>query len=464
MRPTWPVLALSVAILFASASALAADAPFATAAKIDEIVAKVLSDSGAPSVSVAIVQGGKIAFEKAYGKARLDPAMDATTEMRYSIGSVSKQFLAGAILLLVQDRKISLDDRVSRYLPDLTRSGEITIRQLLSHTSGYQDYYPQDFVPPFMQKPVTAQSILDQWARKPLDFDPGTRWQYSNTNYVVAARIVELVTGGPFFSFLAKRILKPLGMTSALDLDEQELGVSDACGYTRFALGPPRRARTEGRGWLYGAGELAMTAHDLALWDISLIDHKLLNPTSLDIMTTPVRLRNGTPTAYALGVGVSDANGHPQLSHGGAVAGFVSLNTVWPDQGAAIVVLVNADGSSATGSITNRIAPFLLAEVEDPDANSALQQARQIFDGLVKGTIDRGLLTSNADAYFTRQVLEDASASLKALGPPESLRQTSMQLRGGMTYRHFQIRFKDKSLHLSTLTMPGGKLEQYLIQ
>src|SRR5580693_6101469 len=126
MRPTWPVLAISAAMLFASANELGADVPSATAAKIDEIVAQVLSESGAPSVSIAIVQSGKIAFEKAYGKARLDPAADATTEMRYSIGSVSKQFLAGAILLLVQDGKISLDDRVSRYLPNLTRSSEIS--------------------------------------------------------------------------------------------------------------------------------------------------------------------------------------------------------------------------------------------------------------------------------------------------------------------------------------------------
>ena len=410
------------------------------------------------------MQGGKIAYEKAYGRARLEPATDAKSEMRYSIGSVSKQFLAAAILLLVQDGKVSLDDRVSRYLPNLTGAKEVTIRQLLSHTSGYQDYYPQDYVAPFMEKPVTAESILTQWARKPLDFDPGTRWQYSNTNYVIAGRIVERVTGGPFFSFLRKRILQPLGMTSAIDLDEQTLGLTDAAGYTRFALGPQRLARTEGRGWLYAAGELAMTAHDVALWDISLMEHTLLKPASFEAMTTPVRLRNGALTDYALGVGVSDADGHPKLSHGGAVAGFVSLNTVWPDQGAAVVVLANTDGSSAPASITSQIAPLVLTAAEDPDGERALQQARQIFDGLAEGKIDRGLLSSNADAYFTRQVLEDASASLKALGPPASLKQTSVQLRGGMTYRHFRIQFKDKSLHLSTLTLPSGKLEQYLIQ
>jgi D-alanyl-D-alanine carboxypeptidase len=235
-------------------------------------------------------------------------------------------------------------------------------------------------------------------------------------------------------------------------------------GYTRFALGPPRPAQAEGRGWLYAAGELAMTAHDLALWDISLMEHKLLKPASFELMTTPVRLRNGTPTNYALGVAVSNAEGHAKLDHDGAVSGFVSLNTVWPDQGTAVVVLVNEDGSSAPESMTGQIAPLLLTEAQDSQAERALQQARQIFDGLLEGKIDRGLLTPNADAYFTRQVLEDASASLKAMGPPESLSQTSVELRGGMTYRHFKIKFKDKSLSLSTLTVPGGKLEQYLIQ
>jgi len=459
MRPACFLLSL-----LAAASGSAAQLPSAVTAKIDEIAAKALAESGAPSVSIAVVRGGQIAFEKAYGKARLDPPVEARPDMRYSIGSVSKQVLAGAVLLLAQDGKLSLDGRVSRYLPSLTRAGEVTIRQLLTHTSGYQDYYPQDYVTPFMQKPVTAGEILEQWARKPLDFDPGTRWQYSNTNYVIAGRIVEQVAGGALFDFLSRRILKPLGMTSAINLAEQTMGPQDAAGYTRFALGPPRPALPEGRGWLFAAGELAMTAHDLALWDISLMEHKLLTPASLELMTTPARLRNGTPTDYALGVEVTDAGGHPKLQHGGAVSGFVSLNAVWPDQGAAVVVFANEDGSSATGLIARQIAPLLLAEAEDPDAPRALAQARQIFDGLLVGRIDRALLTSNADSYFTPQVLEDAAASLKAQGPLVSLKQTSVELRGGMTYRHFEVKFKEKSLKLSTLTVAGGKLEQYLIQ
>jgi D-alanyl-D-alanine carboxypeptidase len=457
-------LSFSAMVLFPLAAGLASELPPATAVKIDNIAAKALTDTGTPSVSIAIVQDGKIAYENAYGKARLAPPTDAQPDMRYSIGSVSKQLLAATVLLLVQDGKLSLDDRVSQYLPGLTRAREVTIRQLLSHTSGYQDYYPQDYVTPFMEKPVTPDSILDQWARKSLDFDPGTRWQYSNTNYVVAGRIVEQLTGGPFFSYLSKRILQPLGMTSAIDLANQTLGPSDAAGYTRFALGPPRPAQPEGRGWLFAAGELAMTAHDLALWDISLMERKLLKPEAFELMTTPVRLRNGTPTNYAPGVSVSDSQGHPKLSYGGAVSGFVSLNTVWPDQGAAVVVLANEDGSRAPQIITEQIATLLLSEKDDPQSEAASQQARRTFDGLLAGKIDRELLTQNADAYFTREILEDASTSLNALGPVESLKQTSVESRGGMTYRHFEIKFKAKSLHLNTLTLPDGKLEQYLIQ
>ena len=447
-----------------SACHLQAQLPPATTAKIDAIAAQVLADAGAPSASIAVVKDGKIAYVQAYGKARLEPATPARPEMRYSIGSVSKQFMGGAILLLVQDGKLSLDDRVGRYLPDLTRANEITIRQLLTHTSGYQDYYPLDYVAPFMQKPVTAEGILSIWAKKPLDFDPGTRWQYSNTNFVAAGRIVEKVSGMPLMAFLEARILGPLGMSSAIDLAEKSMAATDAAGYTRFALGPPRPAPPEGRGWLFAAGELAMTAHDLALWDISLIEHTVLKPASMDMLINPARLKNGSPTGYGLGIGIRDANGHPRLSHGGAVSGFVSENTVWPDARAAVVVFSNMDGSNAPDAITNQIAPLLLGEVQDPDAARELEQARGIFSDLQQGKIDRSLLTSDADAYFTPQVLSDAEASLKRLGTPQNFRQLSVELRGGMTYRHFEIRLKEKALHLSTFTTPDGKLAQYLIQ
>jgi len=451
-------------IAVAVASGLLAQLPPADTAKIDAAAGKALADTGAPSLSVAVVKDGRISYAQAYGKARLDPATPARPEMRYSIGSVSKQFMAAAILMLAEEGKLSLDDKVGRYLPNLTRANEITIRQLLTHTSGYQDYYPLDYVAPYMQRPVTADQILKKWASKPLDFDPGTRWQYSNTNYVVAGRVLEQVTHKPFWQFLEARIFRPLHMTSVIDLDERSMGESDAAGYTRFALGPARPVAPEGRGWLFAAGELAMTAPDLARWDISLIEHSLLKPASLDRMMTPVRLKNGAPTNYALGIDITDSDGHPMLQHGGAVSGFVSLNTVWPDAKTAVVALANMDGSFAPGAITRAVAPLLASQADDPAAAAELAQARRIFSGLQHGTIDRALLNSDADAYFTPQVLEDAATSLGPLGEPESFTQTSAEQRGGMTYRHFLIRFHSRPLHLNTFTTPDGKLAQYLIQ
>jgi D-alanyl-D-alanine carboxypeptidase len=452
-------LALQPAVL------LEAQLPPAMASRIDDLVTRALADSGTPSASVAVVRDNRVVYAKAYGNARLEPLTPARPDMRYCIGSVSKQFLAGSILLLVQDGKLSLGDRVARYLPSLTRAGDITIRQLLSHTSGYQDYYPLDYVAPFMLQPVTADGILDRWARKPLDFEPGTEWQYSNTNYVAAGSIIEQVTGASLMAFLKNRIFGPLGMQSPIDLDQQSLADSDPRGYTRFGSGPARPAPVEARGWLFAAGELAMTARDLALWDISLMEAKLLTLTSLRAMISPVFLKNGAPTDYALGVGVSNANGHPRLQHGGAVSGFVSRNTVWLDQGVALVVFCNLDGSDLPGSISRQIGPLLLVERQDPQAAQQLEQAHRVFSQLQEGKIDRSVLTSDADFYFTPEVLADAAASLKPLGLPNSFTQASFGLRGGMTFRRFDIKFDSgKSLALTTFSTADGKFAQYLIQ
>ena len=137
-------------------------------AKVDQVVQTALAETGVPSVSVAIVIDGKLAYANAYGFAKLDTKTPARPEMRYSIGSVSKQFTAAAILKLQEEGKLSLDDKVAKFLPKLTRANEVTIRQLLSHTSGYSDFWPQDYVPPFMTTAITPEKIMDMWATKPL--------------------------------------------------------------------------------------------------------------------------------------------------------------------------------------------------------------------------------------------------------------------------------------------------------
>ncbi len=451
-------------LAFATATALAqTELSPDTQQKIDKLAADALAKTGVPSASVAVVKDGRIVYLKAYGDARLEPRVPATTDMRYSIGSISKQFTAAAILLLAEEGRLSLDDKVGKFIPNLTRANEITIRQLLSHTSGYQDYWPQDYVMPFMLRPVTAEKILDMWARKPLDFDPGTKWQYSNTNYVIAGLIVERVAHKPLLQFLREKVFLPLDMKSVVNIDQEKLADSDPTGYLRYALGPLRPAPKEGNGWLFAAGELAMRAEDLARWDISIINQKLMKPQSYQQLGTEVLLNNGLSTHYALGVSVGSQAGHRALSHGGEVSGFTAQNVVFPDDKAAIVVLTNQDAAGASNIIANGIAPLLFATAEDAATAQKVEQARKIFEGLQQGKIDRSLFTEDANFYFGEQALKDFAASLGPLGAPQDFRQVSQGLRGGMTLRVYLVKFAQKTLRVWTYETPDGKLEQYQV-
>jgi D-alanyl-D-alanine carboxypeptidase len=430
--------------------------------KVDAVVNQILSSTKVPSASIAIVKDGRIAYLQAYGLARLSPPMEATPQMQYSIGSISKQFTAAALLLLAQEGKLTLDDPVSKYLPELTRANEVTLRMLLSHTSGYQDYWPEDYVMTSMMVPTTAQHILDVWAKKPLDFDPGTQWQYSNTNYVIAGRIVEQVSSMPLTDLLEKRVFLPLGMNDVYNSDASRLPATDPTGYERHALGPQRPSPQEGAGWMFAAGELAMPAHDLALWDISVIDRSLLAPASYVQMLTAVRLKNGAGTGYGLGVNLGEREGHKTIEHSGEVSGFVSDNLVFPNDRAAVIVLTNEMATRAARQVADQIAPMILG-IPAPPPTKAEAQALAIFNSLADGHIDRRLFTSFCNAYFSQQTVEDFASGLKPLGPPLSFKETKEEARGGMTFRVFSVAFPERVLRVTTYEMPDGKLEQYLV-
>ncbi|NUQ19350.1 MAG: beta-lactamase family protein [Gemmatimonadaceae bacterium] len=432
-------------------------------AQVDSIAAEVLKSTGVPSASVAVVRNGKLAYAQAYGAAKLQPRVPARPEMRYGIGSVSKQFTAAALLLLQQEGKLSLDDPVSRWVPGLTQGDDVTLRMVLSHTSGYQDFWPQDYVPPLMEKPVTPRQILDHWAKQPLDFAPGTRWQYSNTNYVIAALAVEKASGTPFFEFVRTRLLTPLGIAErAVDFDTKGPGAIEPVGYMRYGLGPLRPATPTGPGWMWGAGELALTASDLAKWDISVIDQSLLAPASYQALENTVLLKSGVSSGYGLGVDVGTRSGHRMIEHSGEVAGFTSENMVFPDDSAAIVVLTNQDAAPAAGAIADAVSRALFT-TEDAQTQQRTARARRIFEGLQKGTIDRSELTEDASAYFSAQALADFKASLGPLGRP-TFTPRVQRSRGGMTMRAWTVTFaKGPTLDVWTYEMPDGKLEQYQV-
>jgi len=251
-------------------------------------------------------------------------------------------------------------------------------------------------------------------------------------------------------------------MTSIADTNENALPPTDPTGYFRYALGPLHPAPKEGKGWMFAAGELAMTAQDLAKWDISVINQTVLTPRSYKEMETVALLKNGSPTRYGLGVGVSMVNGHRVLEHGGEVSGFTAENIVLPDDKIAIVVLTNQDAAEAASQIGNQVRSAVL-QSQNPQDQKEDEKVRKVYDGLQQGKIDRSLFTDNANSYFNQQALRDYAGSLGQLGTPESFTQSGSSLRGGMTARIYGVKYPTKNLVIIIYEMPDGKFEQYMI-
>ncbi|HEX4761611.1 MAG TPA: serine hydrolase domain-containing protein [Sphingomicrobium sp.] len=443
--------------------------PISTAelAQIDQAVAKALADTSVPSASIAIVRDGKIVLAKAYGTA--NDGLPARPDLPYQIASNSKQFTAMALLLLEDEGRLSLDDRVSKYLPGISGGERITLRQLLNHTSGLQDYWPQDYSFEAMSRPTSPQGIVDRWAKKPLDFQPGEQWQYSNTGYVVAGMIAEKVSGERLMAYLKRRIFDPLGMSSVRDQDDTN-SVAFPSGYGRYALGPVRKVTPPGRGWLYAAGELSMTAEDLAKWDIARLDRSLVPADDWVAQETTAKLTDGKDTNYGLGVFVRESGGRRAITHGGESVGFLSANNVYPAERAAIVVMTNSWSGNAYSRIVRDVAKIVLpappAAVGEAVQAAQAKRARTVYDQLRSGRLDRSLLTGNANYYFTPQAIADFRSSLGPLGEPTGFEASGPPvLRGGFVIQGYTVKYPGRTLNLSTFYEPGanGRIEQFLV-
>jgi CubicO group peptidase (beta-lactamase class C family) len=388
----------------------------------------------------------------------------ATVAMPFAIGSVSKQFTASLILLLAQDGKLSLDDQVGKFLPELTGADHVTIREILSHTAGYQDFWPEDYSPLIFHKTATPLSYVDIWGKKKLDFVPGTAWQYSNTGYAIAGLIAEKAGGAPLFAQLQARILTPLHMKSAADYAYHGIPAGGPLGYERYAFGPPRPAPLDMPAWSFGSGGLAMTASDLALWDISVMDRSLMAKASYEALETEVKLTNGEGTHYGLGVVLGARDGHRMIEHSGEESGFVSENVVLPDDREAVVVLTNQDASRAASVIANRITQIAFGIApsvpHDPAAALVMTELR----GLAEGHPDVSKMNANLRSYFTAPVLADYRASLSALGAPMRLTERSHEDRGGMVFHVYDVVYPGRNVTVTTYVLPDGVLDQLLIE
>lgn len=447
------------------AAAVAQELTPAELAAIDKSVTEALAETGVPSVQVAVVRGNKVVLERAWGKTS-ETIPGPRTDLPYPIASNSKQFLGALLLMLENDGKLRLDDKVAKWLPEVSGAKDITIRQLLSHTAGLQDYWPQDFAFAAMEQPVAPEGIVARWGMKPLDYAPGTRWQYSNTGYVVAGMIAEKASGAPLWQQFEQRLFKPLGI-KAVPIDTA-VGPRFPQGYTRYALGPVRPVVQPARGWLWAAGEAAVTAVDLAKWNIARLNRKLLPREDWEEMERPVRLADGSSTGYGLGVSMRETSGRRVIEHGGAAIGFLSQNAVWQDDGIAVTVLTNAEFARVQDRLTNKIAEIVLPT--SPQANTGetprTDAARALLEKLIGGNVDLSLFTENGRYYFKPQVLADFRDSLAPLGPLTAFEPIrTPRLRGGFVNRNYRLTFGTRKLILVTYSEPGpdGRWEQFMV-
>lgn len=430
-------------------------------AAIDAYVAGQVAAQDLEAAALVVVREGRTVLARGYGKtAGGAPVTEGTP---FGIGSVTKQFTCAAVLSLADEGKLSLDDRVSKYFPAATRAADVTLDDLGAHLSGYPDYYPLDFVDQRMRAPIAPDDLVARYTKGALDFEPRTRFSYSNTGFVMLGRVAERASGRPFGALLQERFFAPLGMTSTTT-DPRSLP-DRAAGHTSFFLGASERATSEAEGWLHGAGDLFSSASDLARWDLALAGGKLLSEASMRRLATARSLADGRSTDYGCGLGVRKVGGETVLAHGGAVSGYLSFNTVIPRTKSAVILLVASDHGSP-GDVHSAILGLVLAEsrvvpkVRGPAAKDA---AAELVRQLATGVVDRAKLGAEFSEYLTPARLAEAKARLAALGAPKSVTADPPAERGGLEVTRITFVFESRKVRGLLYRRTDGVIEQLLL-
>lgn len=430
---------------------------------VDHFLSAQVQQPNRVGFSVAIVKDGRLVFAKGYGKRSLRDGRSVETNTLFAIGSVTKQFTCAAILLLSEEGKLSVRDTVAKYYPNLTRAKEITLLDLMNHVSGYPDYYPLDFVDRRMLKPIAEDELLREYAGGKLDFEPGTKWSYSNTGYILLGRVVEQVSGENLGAFLSRRIFQPLGMRQTfyeMDLTDRRL----ATGYQSFALSDPEVIAPEASGWLRGAGGIYSTPSDLAKWDLALLSGHVLKPESYALMTTARQLTGGKSAEYGCGLSVKIQNGRQVISHNGAVSGFNTYNAMVPSTRSAMIMTCNLEGGM--GSVPGQIFSLLLKEpsnVPTIAGASATDTVKETFGQFQKGKVNRAQFSDEFNHHLTDEKIAGAAKRLKRFGDPKRADVISSHERGGMEVTTTRLLFASGELRVLMYRMPDGKIEQFFI-
>ncbi|HKP81713.1 MAG TPA: serine hydrolase domain-containing protein [Pyrinomonadaceae bacterium] len=344
-------------ILLLSTACLAQDF---SAAKIDDYIRAEMQSQQIPGVALAVVKDGNVVLARGYGFANVEHQVPVKPETIFQSGSTGKQFTATAVMMLVEEGKLSLEDKITKYFtgaPEAWR--EITVRHMLTHTSGMTDY-PPDFD---MRRDYTEDDLFQRIKTIPLAFQPGEKWSYSNIAYVMLGILIHKVSGKFYGDFLQERIFKPLGMSTARIISEADIIPNRAAGY-RLVNG-----QLKNQSWVSPTlnttadGALYLTVYDMAKWDAALYTDKLLKRTTLEQMWTPVKLNNGKTQPYGFGWSLGEVRGHRIIEHGGSWQGFKAQITRYVDDKLTVIVFANQIRANQT-KLAHGVAAIINPELK----------------------------------------------------------------------------------------------------
>jgi len=379
--------------------AIAAGAAAQGVAEVDAIVKKVLDANAAPSVGVAVVRDGKVIVAKGYGLTDVAAGTKADENTGFQIASVTKQFTAAGIMLLVEEGKIKLDDPLSKHVADVPQKWDaVTIRQLLNQVSGIPNYTAGGKL--VSDKTYTKPEIVGLVRDVPMSFDPGTRWEYSNTNYFLLGMVIEKVSGKSYPDYMRDRIFKPLGMDSSV-INTSGLAIRNAAAGHIFANGKWEKSGNDDPSQPFAAGAIVSTPTDMGKWAAAVSEGKLPKKSSWDEAFAPAKLSDGKLTNYGFGWEVGTPGDVGYVAHSGGIRGFNSYHVRFPSENVSVVVLVNGNSRVPTelardiaGVFSPKVAAFQTAqraaknvasiEDKDPDTSKFL---KGMFERMISGEI-----------------------------------------------------------------------------
>jgi len=349
MRPgLFPFLLAAAAV----ASARAATDP------VDNAIEADMRKHPIPGLALEVIQNGQCIKRAGYGLANLEWRIPVTPETVFEIGSVTKQFTAAGILLLAQDGKLSVDDKISRYLPDTPPAWrDITIRHLLTHTSGIHNYTTLDGFDLSLR--MTEGQFIRKIGAYPLDFAPGEKWSYSNSGFSLLGYIIENTSGTDYWHFMHERVFAPLGMTNTASREPRNVIRNRAAGYEQDDNGKYINRDYELTD-IFSAGAIVSTVDDMAKWNASLDHQTLLTAASEKEMWTPLRFNDGTTRDYGFGWYLNPLQGHPNIGHSGTTDGFSASFQRFPRDRLAVIVLTNSNEEGVATRVAKEIALLYL--------------------------------------------------------------------------------------------------------